>query len=191
MTVWRIVSGTLLISRSSCSIGLVCRVGVALQGLVEVVHVGLVMPVVVDLHRHRVDGRLQGVGGVRQRGQGEAMASSRLELGKLLPRRLTGETAHHPRRIGNLCFRAVTATGAIRAAGGGGTGSKNGLGLVLPDLAEGVAAPAPLQVREIPAAVVVPQCRPVPRLHAFTRNWPKTGAPFSLTRKSTSETLSA
>ena len=67
MTAWRMPSGTWLISRSSCSIGLLCRAGCRLQGLVQVVHVRLVVPAVVDLHRHLVDGRLQGVGGIGQR----------------------------------------------------------------------------------------------------------------------------
>src|SRR5262249_32943958 len=41
----------------------------AFQRLVQVIDVGLVVPALVDLHRHLVDVRLQGVRGIRQRGQ--------------------------------------------------------------------------------------------------------------------------
>src|SRR5262249_9844142 len=49
---------------------LVLQVRGAFEGLVEVVDVGLVVPAVVDLHRHRVDVRLQGVRRVGQRRKG-------------------------------------------------------------------------------------------------------------------------
>ncbi len=41
--------------------------GIVLEGIIEVIHVGLVMAVVMELHRQSVDVRLEGVLGVRQR----------------------------------------------------------------------------------------------------------------------------
>ena len=62
--------------RSRCLDGLRLEAGVAGEGLVEVVHVGLVMPAVVDLHRQRVDVRFERVLGVGQGGEGVAMVVS-------------------------------------------------------------------------------------------------------------------
>ena len=56
--------------------GLGLQGGVAGQGGVEVVHVGLVVLAVVNLHRHLVDGLLQRVGRVRQGGKGVRHGSS-------------------------------------------------------------------------------------------------------------------
>ena len=45
------------------------QLGKLSHGLVEIIHVSLVMPVVVDIHRPRVNVRLQRVHGIRQRRQ--------------------------------------------------------------------------------------------------------------------------
>src|SRR5579884_1097358 len=51
---------------------LVLQIGMSFECLVQIVHVGLVVPIVVNLHGLGVNGRLQGIVGIRQWGERES-----------------------------------------------------------------------------------------------------------------------
>ncbi len=85
ITFWRMASGTLVDLAEQLLDRLGLQIRVAGQGGVEVVHVGLVVLAVVDLHRHLVDGLFQGVGRVGQGGRVNAMMSSWLCSSETVP----------------------------------------------------------------------------------------------------------